>query len=94
MASPRASSFPSVTGPTPGIARTGNGEMNSISSPGAMIRTPLGFAASEASLARNLLLPTPTDAVNPAVRLVSSARSPATCSSSFARFHLLASRST
>ena len=67
-----------MAGPTPGMARTGIGEMKSSSSAGSRIRTPSGLAASLASLARNLAEPIPTEAVSPSVRRVNSSRSQST----------------
>lgn len=66
----------------PGMARTLIGAMKSGSRPGAMMRLPSGLADSEASLAMNLLEPTPTEAWRPSVRSVISRRRPSTSAAS------------
>ena len=83
MRTPSRVSFSSVAGPTPHSAVTGSGWRKANSSPGRTSTTPLpsrtpsgratGLAASEASLARNLVGATPTLQVSP-VRAFTSVR--------------------
>ncbi len=64
---PNLSSSRWVTRPTPQMRLTGNGARNraAASRPSGTTVSPSGFSRSLASLARNLLHATPTDAVRP-----------------------------
>ncbi len=54
-----------VTGPIPHSSSTGNGSRNARSSPGATTTRPLGFATCDATLARCLVVATPTEIGRP-----------------------------
>ena len=61
---PSASSFASITLPTPGMRATGSGARKASTSCGRITNSPFGLRQSEAILARNLLGATPADAVS------------------------------
>ena len=57
---PLSRSFPAVTGPTPHSRSTGSGWRKPSSPPGGTTSSPSGLATPLATLARNLVLATPT----------------------------------
>ena len=65
MRTPRRASRARVAGPTPQSRSTGSGWRNASSSPGSITSRPSGLEVSDASLARNFVLATPTDTVRP-----------------------------
>jgi len=71
-----------VTGPTPGITPTDSGRSSATSVPGSTMQTPSGLSSSLATLAMNLELPTPTEAVSPPVTSATSVLSRVTRSRS------------
>ena len=54
-----------VTGPTPHSSSTGSGSRNARSRPGATTTTPSGLATCDATLARCLVVATPTETGKP-----------------------------
>ena len=54
-----------VTGPTPHSSSTGSGSRNACSRPGATTTTPSGLATCDATLARCLVVATPTETGKP-----------------------------
>ena len=67
---PARRSRSAVAGPTPGMTVTCIGRSRSCSVPGATTTRPSGLSRSLATLAMNLELPMPTDAVSPPVASV------------------------
>ena len=76
---PRLRSFPAVTGPTPQSRSTGSGWRKASSPSGGTTSRPSGLATPLATLARNLVLATPTVIGRP-TRSRTSARSRAAIS--------------